>query len=162
MRRLFQTVLAASTVAVALVANANHASANDFDTYRESMKGFSPVIQGWLDEVDVYAAAAQIKPEIVQDAELADLAARGRSLVGDLAGTAAPGTHADQHAALTAAIEAIATAADDAPTADGALFAGAIADDMSTARTALRSIFSYALRPSKGVIAIPVPPVSGN
>lgn len=162
MRRMFQTVLAASAVAVALVANANHASANDFDTYRDSMKSFSPVIQDWLGEVEAYGAAARIKPEIVQDAELADLAARGYSIAGDLAGTAAPGTYAEKHAALTAAIEALAKAADEADANDGAKFAGAIADDLGTARTALRDIFSYAVRRGKGLIDVPVPPVTGN
>jgi len=162
MRRLLQTAFAVSAVAVALVANADRAAADDFTEYRRAMKDFGPVINDWLGEVDAYSAAAKSKPEILQDAALSDLAARGHSIAGDLVGTVAPGTYADSHATLTAAIEALASAADDAPAADGSAFASAIADDMSAARTALRDIYSYAVRRGKGTIDLPVPPVMGN
>lgn len=148
MRRMFQLALTAAAVAVALVANAGHASADDFDydAYRQSMKAFGPVIRGWMSEVEAYGVAAKAKPELLQDTALAELAARGHSIAGDLAGTAAPGTQADAHAALTAAIEAIAGAADAAAGTDGATFERAISDDLSTGRSTLRSIFSYAIR----------------
>lgn len=148
MRRMFQLALTAAAFAVAFVANTGHASADDFnyDEYRQAMKAFTPVIRGWMGEVEAYASAAKAKPEVLKDAALAELAARGRTIAGDLAGTATPGTHADEHEALTSAIAEIAAAADAAHAADGAAFESLIADDMKAGRTNLRTIFSYAIR----------------
>jgi len=162
MRRFLQTLAATTAVAFAFAATTGHASADSIDDYRSAMKSFSPVISSWLAEVEDAGIAAQAKPEVLQGAAMDEFAARGHAIAGDLAGTQAPGTYAEQHAALTAAVEALAAAADDAPNAEPAAFGERVADELSAARTALRDIFSYAVRRGKGIIDLPVPPVTGN
>lgn len=162
MRRLMQFAAAALTLSAIFISRANHASADSVDTYKQSMRSFAPVINGWLDDVEGYAAAAQAKPELLKDAALAELAARGTGIVGDLAGTEAPGTYADAHSGLIDAITALAVAAQAAPNGDARAFADGIADNLTAAKSELRTIFSYALRGGPGRIELPDQPVSGN
>jgi len=104
-------------------ATATHAAAGPADTYREAMKPFLPVIEAWADDVDGLAHAAVAKPELACSAEMADLAARGGYMSGDLAGTDAPDALAAAHATLTAAVAdlgAVAASACADPAATGA------------------------------------------
>ena len=86
MRRLTQTLTALVFAATALAVAGRPAAANEIDSYRDAMKSFAPVISDWLGEVDDLAAAAVVKPEVVEGPALAELARRGHGIAEDLAG----------------------------------------------------------------------------
>lgn len=162
MRRTMQLATAALTGTALFLGHAAPASADAVDTYPQAMRGFAPVIHGWIDEVADTAAAAQAKPEILAGDALRDLAARGRSIAGDLAGTEAPATYAAAHANLIAAVESLVAAAEAAPHADPRAFAAAVDATAPEAKRHLRHIQSYALRGGRGRIELPDLPASGN
>lgn len=162
MRHMLQLATAALTITALFLGRSTAASADGVDAYPQAMRAFVPVIRGWIDEVEQVAEAAQVKPEILQDEALAELAARGRSIAGDLAGTEAPGTHAQAHAALVEAIDALAGAAETAAHGDPRVFADAVAEPAEAAARSLRRIQSYALRGGPGRIELPDQPASGN
>jgi len=162
MRRTMQFAATALTLSTLFLAHANQASADAADTYPRAMRSFAPAIHGWLGEVEDYASAANAKPELLKDAALAELASRGQSIVGDLAGTEVPGTYAAAHAGLIDAIASVSAAAEAAPYGDARAFADSIADPLEKAEHHLRRIRSYALRGGRGPIELPDQPVSGN
>ena len=157
-----KTLTAMALAATALVLSFTTASANEIEDYAEAMRSFSPVIQDWVDEVEAMAEAAQAKPEILQSAELAELAMRGERIARDLEGTAAPGALAEAQAQLVDALGALAAATQAAGEASPEAYLDAIAEPTATADAKLRQINALARRAPSAPITIPVPPVSGN
>lgn len=159
MRRM--QVLATLFATAALFAGqATTAAADTPEEYAAAMRSFAPTVAEWVREVEGVAAAAQAKPEVLRSAELTELAARGFSIAGDLAGTQAPGTYAEAHDALTMAVTALAEATEAAPGGDAIAFAAAVEPHAVVAERSLRRILSYAVR--RGRIERPDLPVSGN
>lgn len=111
-----------------------------FENYLSAMKDFMPVIAGWTDEVRELASAAGTKPELASGDTIAALAKRGRSIAGDLAGTAeqAPAAMRPSHDKLVAAIEGASAAAETG----GAGFAQAAGGHLDTAGSAMMALRS--------------------
>ena len=161
-KTLTAMALAATALVLSFTISHTTASANEIEDYAEAMRSFTPVIQDWVDEVEATAEAAQAKPEILQSAELAELAMRGERIARDLEGTAAPGALAEAQAQLVDALGALAAATQAAGEASPEAYLDAIAEPQAAAEAKLRQINALARRAPSAPITIPVPPVSGN
>lgn len=107
MRRMLTTAV---LTAAALVASTHAAHADSgVIQYKDAMRGFTPVISAYADESRAFGDVAATKPELACTVEATELAKRGRSMVGDLAGTAAPQAIAAAQADLGDAVAEIST-----------------------------------------------------
>lgn len=161
MRRLIQTLLAATALSAAFTLSSRAAHADEIDTYAASMRPFTPVITDWTVEVDHTAIAIQTKPELACSTDVAELARRGRGMADDLYGTAAPEALAAQHARLAGAIDRIALLTGATCGRPFALNA-AVAHDMAEARAALVWIRYYTDRPTPSIGIDHPQPDAGN
>ena len=111
-----------------------------FDAYLNAMKDFMPVITGWKDELRQLSEATRTKPEMGSGDAIASLARRGRSIAGDLAGTAgqAPAAMRPAHDKLVAAVEGASAAAE----AGGPGLADAVEEHLGSAGSALMALRS--------------------
>ena len=112
MRRMMMTALLTLS---ALAATATTASADTRD-YVDAMNAFEPVVTAWHADFAETAEMVSLKPELACDAQVADLARRGRSIARDLEGTReiAPRSLSDIHGSIQGATDWMSTVAEQA------------------------------------------------
>ncbi len=110
-----RTMMTALLTALALYATATTAFA-DTAEYVEAMNTFEPIVNAWHADFEQVAELVSIKPEMACDAQVADVAKRGRSIARDLEGTneIAPRSLSDIHGSIQGATDWMATVAEQA------------------------------------------------
>jgi hypothetical protein len=113
MRRAMQTLLVAGMVGTGVWMTSRAAAADTSAEYRRGMTELLPEVAAWRADTTALVQATATKPELACGAELATLAALGRSVAADLAGTGelAPNGLRARHAELTDAMRVMAEAA---------------------------------------------------
>ena len=110
-----RTMMTALLTLAALIASATTASA-DTNEYVDAMNAFEPVVTAWHADFEMVAELVSLKPEMACDAQVADVARRGRSIARDLEGTnrIAPRSLSDIHGSIQGATDWMATVAEQA------------------------------------------------
>lgn len=140
MRRMLMTA-ALTAAALAVSTHAAHADSSVIQ-YKDAMRGFTPVLASFTDESRAFGDVAATKPELACTQEAAELAKRGRSMVDDLAGTAAPDVMVAAQTALGDAFTEI-SAGLYGGCASNVSLAATLAPSIAKARQALVSIDLY-------------------
>ncbi len=147
MKREIHLLLALTFIASAFILTAGVADADSSTEYTESMATFLPVVQDWIEEVQLTAHTAAVKPDPERLAALDALSVRGAYMLDDWRGTAAiaPAPLRIAHWRVADALGSIVTAAETAE--EDPVHAAATIDDMLTwSDSAFDTISTYVAR----------------